>query len=76
MIFFLSVSLTDRHASKNCKGCKEVSESQRNETSEKPCLRDMVKRSTGKKQQEETERQQHVIVTENNLFKGFIIEDV
>ena len=32
-------------------------------------LRVMVKRRTGKKQQEEIEKQQHVIVTENNLFK-------
>ena len=31
----------------------------------------MVKRSRGKKQQEETKKYQHVIVTENNLFKGF-----
>ena len=34
-------------------------------------LRVMVKRSRGKKQQEEIKKQQHVIVTENNLFKGF-----
>ena len=33
-------------------------------------LRVMVKRREGKKQQEETEKQPHV-VTENNLFKGF-----
>ena len=39
-------------------------------------LRDMVKRSRGKKQQEETEKQQHVIVTENKLFKGFTAEGV
>ena len=37
-------------------------------------LRVMVKRSRGKKQWEETEKQQHVIVTENNLFKGFTTE--
>ena len=36
----------------------------------------MVKRSSGEKQQEETEKQEHVIVTENNLFKGFTTEDV
>ena len=36
----------------------------------------MVKRSRGKKQQEETEKQQHVIVTKSNLFKGFTIEGV
>ena len=29
-----------------------------------------------KKQQEETKKQQHDIVTENNLFKGFITEGV
>ena len=29
----------------------------------------MVKRSRGKKTQEETKKQQHVIVTENNIFK-------
>ena len=29
----------------------------------------MVKRSRGKKQQEETEKQQHVIVTEKNWFR-------
>ena len=35
-------------------------------------LRVMIKKKVrGKKQQEETEKQQHVIVTENNLFKGF-----
>ena len=32
-------------------------------------LRVMVKRSRVKKQQDETEKQQHLIVTENNLFK-------
>ena len=31
----------------------------------------MVKRSRGKKKQQETEKQQHVIVLENNLFKDF-----
>ena len=31
----------------------------------------MVKRSRGKKQLEETKKQQHVNVTENNLSKGF-----
>ena len=40
------------------------------------CLRVMVKRSRGKNQQKETEKQQYVIVTENNLFKGFTAEDV
>ena len=33
-------------------------------------LRVIVKRRGGKKQQEETEKLQHVIVTESNLFKG------
>ena len=32
-------------------------------------LRVIAKRSRGKKQQKETETQQHFIVTENNLFK-------
>ena len=36
----------------------------------------MIKRSRGKKLQEETEKQQHVIVTKNNLFKGFTTEGV
>ena len=39
-------------------------------------LRVMVKRSRGKKLQEVTEKQQHVIVTGKNLFKGFITEGV
>ena len=39
-------------------------------------LQVMVKRSRGNKLQKETEKQQFVIVTENNLFKGFTIEDV
>ena len=34
----------------------------------------MVKNSREKKQQEEIEKQQHVIVKENKLFKGFIAE--
>ena len=34
-------------------------------------LRDKIKRSRGKKQQEGTEKQQHVIVIKNSLFKGF-----
>ena len=32
-------------------------------------LQVMVKRSKGKKQQDETEKQQQVIVSESNLFK-------
>ena len=39
-------------------------------------LRVMFKRSRGKKLQEETEKQLHVIVTEKNLFKGFTTERV
>ena len=31
----------------------------------------MVKRSREKKQQEETKKHQHMIMTENNLFKGY-----
>ena len=34
----------------------------------------MIKRSRGKKQQEETEKQQYIIVTENNILKGFTTE--
>ena len=36
----------------------------------------MDKTSRGKKQQKEREKMQHVIVTENNLFKGFTTEGV
>ena len=39
-------------------------------------LRVMVKRSRKEKQHEETEKQQNVIVTENNIFKGFTTEGV
>ena len=39
-------------------------------------LRVIVKRSRGKKRQKETERQQYVIVAENNLFKGFTTKGV
>ena len=39
-------------------------------------LRVMVKRSRGRKQQEETEKHQHMIMTENNLFKGYATKDV
>ena len=39
-------------------------------------LRVMVKRNRGKQQREETEKQQHVIVTENNLFKCFTTEGI
>ena len=47
-----------------------------NETLEKSFLRVKAKRSRGKKEQEETEKQQHVIVTEVILFKGFTTEGV
>ena len=36
----------------------------------------MVKRSRGKKKQEETKKQQHIIVTKSKLFKGFNAESV
>ena len=36
----------------------------------------MDKRSRGKKQQKETEKQQHAIVAENNLFRGFTLKGV
>ena len=39
-------------------------------------LRVIAKRSRGKKQQEEIQKQKHTIVTENNLFKGFTTEGV
>ena len=39
-------------------------------------LRVMVKRSRGKKQQKEAKKQQHVIATENNLFKGYTTKEV
>ena len=39
-------------------------------------LRVMIKRTRGKKQQEETEKQQHAVVTESNLFKSFIAEGI
>ena len=39
-------------------------------------LRVMVKRGRGKKRQEETEKHQHVIETENILFIGYSAKDV
>ena len=36
----------------------------------------MVKNSSGKKQQEETKKRQHVIMTENKSFQGFTTEGV
>ena len=38
-------------------------------------LRVMVKISRGKKQQKEIEKQQHIIVAENILFRGFTTVD-
>ena len=35
-----------------------------------------LKKKQIKKEQEETEKPQHFIVTENKLFKGFTAEDV
>ena len=35
----------------------------------------MVNRNRGKKQQEETEKHQHVFMTESNLFKGYTTKD-
>ena len=43
---------------------------------EMSALRVMVKRNREKKQQEETEKQQHVIVIEKTLFIGFPIKGV
>ena len=70
----LGISLTNQQISKICKGSKEASESHRNVTLDMSSLRIMVKRSRRKKEQEDTGKQQHVIVTENNSFKGFTIE--
>ena len=39
-------------------------------------LRVMVKRSRGKKEQEEIEKQQHITVNENNFDKGFTAKDI
>ena len=56
--------------------CKDDSESRRNVMLEMSSLRVIVKRSRGKNQQEETVKQQHVIVTENKLFKGFTTKGI
>ena len=48
----------------------------RNLTLKMSSLRIMFKRSRGKKQQKETEKQENVFVTENNLFKGLAIKRV
>ena len=68
--------LTDQHTSKKCLGFTEDLESHRNVTLDISSLRVIVKNSRGKKQQEETKKQQHVIVTEIKLFKGFTTEGV
>ena len=39
-------------------------------------LQVMVKKSRGKKQQEETEKPQHVIATENKFFKEFTTKGI
>ena len=71
MTLLLDVSLIDQQISKKCYGSKEDSESYWNVTLEMSSLRVMIKRSRGKKQQEETKKQQHAIVTENDLFQFF-----
>ena len=76
MILFLGVSLTEQQTSKMCLGCKEDSESLRNVMLKMSSLRVMVKRSRGKKQLKKIEKKQHVVVTENNLFKAFTAEGV
>ena len=75
MILLLGVLLTDQRTFKKCWRCKEDSESHRTVTLEMS-LRAMVKRSRGKKQQEEVVKQHYVIVTENNLFKSFTAEGI
>ena len=76
MIFLLGVSLADQHTSKKCLGCKEDSESQWNVTLEISSLRVIIKRRGGKKQREETDNQQHVIMTEKILFKGLTTKGI
>ena len=39
-------------------------------------LRVMFKRNRRKKQQKETEKHQHIIMRENNLFKGYATKDI
>ena len=51
-------------------------ESHKNVTLGITFLRVIVKNSRGKNQQENTEKQQHVIVAKNKLFKGLTTEDV
>ena len=76
MTLLLGVSITDQQTSKMCQGCKENSESHWNVVFKMSSLQVMVKRSRGKKQQKEIEKQQHIILTENNLFKGYTTEGV
>ena len=52
------------------------SESLRNVTLETKSLLIMVKRRREKTQQDEAEKMQHVIVTQNILFKGFTTDNV
>ena len=76
MALLLNVLVADQHTSKKCYGCQEGSESHKNITLEMSSLRVMVKNSRGKKQQEETEKHQYVVMTENNLFKSFTTKNV
>ena len=76
MRLLLDVSLTDQQTSKKCWRCKENSESRRILTLEMSSLRFMVKWRSGKKQQEQAEKQQHVVATEINLFKSFTTNGV
>ena len=76
MTSLLDVSLTDQQTPKKCYLCKEGSESYSNVTLEMSSLRVLIKRNRGKKQQKEIEKHQHVIVTENNLFKGFTTKGI
>ena len=63
MRLLLGVLLPDQHTSRKCLGCKVNSESQKNVTLGIPFLQVMVKKKQRKKQPEEAEKQQHVIVT-------------
>ena len=77
MRLLLDVSLTNEQTSKNCLGCKNDSKLYRKVTLKVSFLQVMVKKKAEeKKQQKETEKQQHVIMTENILFKGFITKGV
>ena len=76
MTLLLDAWLTYLQTYKKRQGCKEVSESHRNVPLKMSSLRVMDKKSRWKKQQVETEKQQHFIMTENNLLKGFTTKDV